>query len=99
MKKTSHFLDLFNAVKCQKTESVKVFMTHIISKESNEEHSTINLLMEAIQFFGFPMLLLVTVSVRRLVGWLVGLSVGNAFAFSVFFEQFSHHCPCPIARD
>ena len=50
-------MDLFNAVKCQKTESVKVFMTHIISKESNEEHSTINLLMEAIQFFGFPMLL------------------------------------------
>ena len=58
MKKTSHFLDLFNAVKCQKTESVKVFMMHIISKESNEEHSTINLLMEAIQFFGFPMLLI-----------------------------------------
>ena len=48
-------MDLFNAVKCQKTESVKVFMTHIISKESNEAHSTIDLLMEAMQFFGFPM--------------------------------------------
>ena len=38
-------------------------------------------------------------SVGRLVGWSVDWSVGNAFVFSAFFGQFSHHFSCPIARD